>query len=274
MPSRRSQRLGIAALGFIIGVPLAAYGVKAARDWQTDQRLASREDEIIALMQILPRSDFHQTVDRVRTFINDHSQDKVDAAFRAMIGDGVAFADGVIAHARDPSAERVHMECSTRANLTGRVLRRLGYETRTIALFRTKGRFASHSFLDVLDPHTKRWETLDADYDLYWKSLATGKRVSLTEAAGNLDEIMPCGRAGCGWDVRSHDGNTPKSLIQLLDILSVTSKENDVRYSVYTPRAKLDQVFAIEGENGTYCEVMAKRCRDGFRPIGAPHVGP
>ena len=109
MPSRRSQRLGIAALGFIIGVPLAAYGVKAARDWQTDQRLASREDEIIALMQILPRSDFHQTVDRVRTFINDHSQDKVDAAFRAMIGDGVAFADGVIAHARDPSARtRAH----------------------------------------------------------------------------------------------------------------------------------------------------------------------
>ena len=160
------------------------------------------------------------------------------------------------------------MECSTRANLTGRILRRLGYETRTIALFRTKGRYASHSFLDVLNPDTKGWETLDADYDLYWKSVASGERVSLAEAAGDLDAIVPCGRERCGWDLRSHDGNTPRSLIQLLDILSVTSKENDVRYSVYTPRADLDRIFALKGESGTYCEVFAKRCRDGFRPIG------
>ena len=58
-----------------------------------------------------------QPFDSVRIFINDHSQDKIDAVFRAMNGNALAFADGLIAHARDPSVERVHMECSTRANL-------------------------------------------------------------------------------------------------------------------------------------------------------------
>jgi hypothetical protein len=83
-----------------------------------------------------------------------------------------------------------------------------------------------------------------------------------------LDHLQLCGRKRCGWDLVSRDGNKPKSLIGKLDILSVTSKEHDIRYSVYTPRANLEQTFAIDGETGTYCEVTATRCRDGFRPIG------
>ena len=269
MPSRRPRRLGIAALALLIGVPLAIYTAKAVLDWRNETQLNARVEDIITLMDIPDGADFHQTVDRVRTFINDHSQDKIDAAFHAMNGDGVAFADGVIAHARDRSRERVHMECATRANLTGRVLRRLGYETRTVALFKTKGRFASHSFLDVLNPDPKRWETLDAAYDLYWLSKSSGNRVSLAETAGDLDKLMPCGRNSCGWDVVSRDGHRPRSLIPLLDILSVTDKEDDLRYSVYTPRANLEQILAFGGRSGTYCEVFAKRCRDGLRPIGA-----
>jgi hypothetical protein len=189
------------------------------------------------------------------------------------MGNSVAFADGVIPHARDDSLERVHMECSTRANLFGRVLRRMGYETRTIGLFKTKGRYTSHTFLDVLNPETKEWETQDADYDLYWVSNSSGERVSLAEAAGDLDAVTPCGRNSCGWDLVSRDGNSPKSLVKLLDILSVTSKERDIRYSVYTPRADLKRSFEIGGKTGTYCEVMPKRCRDGFRPIGQVPAG-
>jgi hypothetical protein len=42
-----------------------------------------------------------------------------------------------------------------------------------------------------------------------------------------------------------------------------------VRYSVYTPRANVEQTFVIDGTTGTYSEVMPKRCRDGFHPIGS-----
>jgi hypothetical protein len=269
----RFGKFGVAFAAVLVATPVIYLGGRAALDWRRARLMDDRADEIIALMRIPPQSDFHQTVDAVRMFINDHSQDKVDAVFRAMNGNKVAFADGVIAHARDPSLERVHMECSTRTNLFGRVLRRMGYETRTIALFKAKGGYTSHSFLDVLNPEAKRWETQDADYDLYWVSLASGERVSLAEAAGNLDDLRPCGRSLCGWDVVSRDGHRPKSLVKLLDILSVTSKERDVRYSVYTPRANVEQIFDIGGRTGTYCQVMAKRCRDGFHPIGEVPAG-
>lgn len=73
----------------------------------------------------------------------------------------------------------------------------MGYETRTIALFRTKGRHASHTFLDVLNPKTERWETQDPDYDLYWTSLSSKARLSLAEAAQDLEDL-PCGRSSCG----------------------------------------------------------------------------
>ena len=55
-----------------------------------------------------------------------------------------------------------------------------------------------------------------------------------------------------------------------LDILSITDKDKDIRYSVFTPRAKLDSQLVFNGERGTFCDLFAKRCRDGFRPIGKP----
>jgi hypothetical protein len=263
-----SPKLGL-ALAILVFAATALYlAVSAALDWRYEQKMDGRIDEIIALMKNPSPSDFHQTVDAVRIFINDHSEDKIDAIFRIMNGDPASFADGLIAHARDRSTERVHMECSTRANLMGRVLRRMGYETRTIAIFKTKGRYSSHTFLDVLNPETKRWETQDPDYDIYWTSLPSKARVSLAEEAENLEALEPCGRSACSWDHVSRDGNAAKSLIDKLDILSVTSKERDVRYSVYTTRAKLKHGFTIGGKTGTYCEVMAKRCRDGFQSIG------
>jgi hypothetical protein len=258
----------VVIVAMLAAAAVIVVAVRAALDWREKRAMDERVDAIIMATNIPPSSDFRHRVDAVRTFINDHSQDKIDAAFRAMDGDGAAFSDGILAHAHDPSIERVHMECSTRANLMGRVLRRMGYETRTIALFKTKGKYSSHTFLDVLNPATGRWETQDPDYDLYWISNSSHDRVSLAEAAENLDDLIPCGRESCSWAHVSREGNAAKSIIDKLDILSVTSKEHDVRYSVYTTRADRKQTFDIHGAIGTYCEVMAKRCRDGFRPVG------
>src|SRR6266508_567079 len=194
MALHRFRKLALGLAASLAAATAIYIGILAASDWRSERLMDDRADQIIALVAIPPHSDFHQTVDTVRIFINDHSQDKVDAAFRAMIGDPIAFADGIIDHARDPSRERVHMECSTRANLMGRVLRRMGYQTRTIAIFKSKGRYASHTFLDVLNPETNAWETQDPDYDIYWTSLPAKARVSLAETADHLDRLEPCGR--------------------------------------------------------------------------------
>ena len=259
---------GLWVVLLLVCAPAIWLAGRAVLDHRYEAKLNDRVDEIIGLIGLPKSAPFHKKVDAVRVFVNDHSQDKIDHVFHAMNGDGVAFADGLIAHARDPAAERVHMECSTRANLMGRILRRLNIETRTIALFATTGRFSSHSFLDVHNPHRKSWETVDPDYDLFWISKSTGDRVSLAVAADDLDDLYPCGRDRCGWDLVSRDDNSPRSLLDKLDILSVTDKEGDVRYAVYTRRANLGRKLSFRGETGAFCEMFPKRCRDGFYAMG------
>lgn len=268
MQVRRLRKLALVLSIGLIVIGAASLMGQAMFERRNKAKLEERLDEIIRLIDVRPSASFHETVDAVRIFINDHSQTKTGPAFHAMNGDNVAFAEGVIAHARDASVERVHMECSTRAYLMSRVLRGMGLETRGIGIFATSGDYSSHSFLDVFNGDSKTWETVDPDYDLYWVSKRSGKRISLAEAGADLDDVSPCGRDRCGWDLVSRDGHTPKSLVDKLDILSVTHREKDLRYSVYTPRADLKRKLSFRGETGTFCELFPRRCREGFNAIG------
>ena len=100
-------------------VVVIAFGILASAVWllghflieaQRNNDLTVRISELLKLIDIPPRATVHETVDAVRIFINDHSQTGIDEAFYAMRGDTSAFAAGVIAHAKDPDVERVHME--------------------------------------------------------------------------------------------------------------------------------------------------------------------
>ena len=51
---------------------------------RNERRYLATVREIISLMDISHGSDFHTTVDLVRTFVNDRSQHKEDAAFYAI----------------------------------------------------------------------------------------------------------------------------------------------------------------------------------------------
>jgi hypothetical protein len=90
-----------------------------------------------------------------------------------------------------PAADQRRSTCfaGARSNLMSAVLEKLGYETRIIALFDTDDEgLRSHTFLEVRNPETGRWETQDPDFDLYWISKSSGLRVSLAEAAEDLSK--------------------------------------------------------------------------------------
>ena len=159
------------------------------------------------------------------------------------------------------------MECSTRTTLIRVVAEALGYETRVVAIFDSRSNLNSHSFLEVMNPKTGRWETQDGDYDIYWRSRLSGERISLADAAEAIDVIEPCGRKGCGWNYASREGMRAEKLKSYLDIISITAKQKAVRYSLYTRRANLRTTYRKGLKQGTFCEVEAKRCKDGFFDI-------
>jgi hypothetical protein len=149
----------------------------------------------------------------------------------------------------------------------GLVLQALGYETRVVAIFRSRSNLNSHSFLEVMNPETKQWETQDPDYDIFWRSKDTAERISVAEMAEAIDDIEPCGRGGCGWDHKSREGIRAAKLKPYLDIISITAKEKATRYALYTSRADLSRTYSKGSKQGTFCEVEAKRCEMGFYDI-------
>ena len=267
---RRTVQLGLAAIACIALLVDAIWFIAHAVRERTAARLADAQaQEIVALLGLADTADFHQRLDTVRAFINDHSQHKIDAAFWKSHGVMGAFAAGVMAHARQPSTERIHMECSTRTNLMGRIVQALGYQTRVVSIFDSHTNLSSHTFLDVMNPETRRWETEDADYDIYWRRTQSKERVSLADLAEDIQGIEPCGRQGCGWDAASREGIKANRLKAYLDIVSVTDKGRDIRYALYTSRANLDATYSKGGKRGRFCEVEAKRCRNGFHDLRA-----
>ena len=148
-----------------------------------------------------------------------------------------------------------------------RILDALGYETRIVAIFNSRTNLKSHSFLEVINPETGRWETQDPDYDIYWQSKNSAERISLADTAEAIGEIEPCGRESCGWHHVSREGIRAEALLNYLDIISITAKQKTMRYALYTSRADLGTVYRKGPKQGVFCEVEAKRCKDGFFDI-------
>ena len=262
--------LGIASSALIGGA------IWLAVDWLYEKRMTARADahvqEILSMLDLAAMPDFHQRLDKVRTFISDNSVHKIDGAFRANQGRPDSFLGGLLAHAKGTAAEPIHMECSTRTIAMERIFKALGYDTRIIAIFNSEPsrrpqhaqeNLRSHSFLEVMNPKTKRWETQDADYDIYWRSKSSGERISLADSAQSVDDIEPCSRSDCGWNY----ARKAENLIQYLDIVSITAKEKALRFAMYTSRAKLNRIYSKGRKRGTFCEVEAKRCKRGFYDI-------
>jgi hypothetical protein len=238
-------------------------------------------DELINLINSPAHADFHHRVDDVRTFVSNHSVHKIDSAFYE-IRDGrspYSFAHAVIAHAKDSSVERVHMECASRADLMADILNQMGYEVQKVALFDTHdmAQLASHAFLEVLNPETKKWEAQMPDYNVYWRSISSHERISISEDAENLADVEPCWSTSCGWHHRSSEGLEVQGLLDYFDIISVnwTRDEGHPVYSVYTQRADLGRIYTPEQisayvknrKGGRFCEAIPYFCRDGLFAI-------
>src|SRR5262245_24876330 len=258
------------SLIWIAAVAVIGGTVWLAAERFNEQLVKTRTDahvkEIISVLDLESMPEFHQRSDKVRTFINDNSIHKIDRAFWANHANPSSFAAGLLAHAKGV-AEPVHMECSTRTNLLGLVLQALGYQTRVVTIFSTRSNLNSHSFIEVMNPETKRWETQDADYDIFWRSKDTAERISVGEMAEAIDDIEPCGRGGCGWDHKSREGIRAAKLKPYLDIISITPEHKAARYALYTSRADLSRTYSKGLKQGTFCEVEAKRCKMGFYDI-------
>ena len=166
--------------------------------WDVAQRArdAALTRDLVEVSGVDALHSFHQQVDAAREFINANSQHNMNDEFYAEWHHVDVLKQGVLAHAKGQTAKLQPLECSTRSRLLADMLRVLGYRVRTIHLY-SEGLVESHTFIDVLNPASGRWETQDADYNTYWQS-KSGERVSIVDVAANPKAYVPCGPDTCG----------------------------------------------------------------------------
>ena len=93
------------------------------------------------------------------------------------------------------------MICGARAWLMHDLLEQMGYDAMVVHIFDAETPM-SHTFVQVLNPKTGKWETQDPDLNMYWIEVKTGARIAVTDyAPDNLDAAKPCSILGCGWEV-------------------------------------------------------------------------
>ena len=100
-------------------------------------------------------------------------------------------------------APPAHLTCGPRALAMQNILEEFGIQSRFVQLFTSQDDYVrSHSVLDVLNPHTSRWEMQDPDYNLCLFDRAAGRRASTTDALLKpLDVVIPLNFDGAsGWE--------------------------------------------------------------------------
>lgn len=265
---RRSLLIAVPILAL---TAVLAYGAMWWRQQQETTRLIA---DIAGRIPISADASHSERLAALRTFINRHSQHKMDDEFYAIWRDRRAMVralhDTVFGARSDP----VHAECAMRTMFVQMILDHWGYKHRTVWVYAPSQDFNSHTFLDILNPDTGRWESHDPAYDVVWRDAATGAPVSIAEAGGDLEAITPCDAAGCGYHLHSRENFSIKDRAYgYFEIISVADRDNDQRFTVFTPRADMSRTFKQKSRHGTYCEVLAKNCEDGLFAIAAdgPH---
>jgi hypothetical protein len=234
---------------------LVAIGVGFALSALLHQRYENKLDKILL------RADAHEPrFDALRHFVHTHSRRLLDDESRTLL-EVKAIASAIIDDAEGRRAEPPHLICGARAHVLVDLYRRLGYRARLVFVFDTDQRdMSAHTFADVFNPSTGKWESEDPTYDIHWREVSSRNRISVFDSAEDIDAIEPCGPTKCGWDIVSDQGNSLEDLRDLVDVVSVANDAENIQSTKFTCRAKLERVLSFHGRTGRFCEIMQGRC--------------
>ena len=256
----------VLALILLAAIPLCKYAIRTFNAHKRQHALAKIDDEIARDSGIDQISDVHSKLDSLRVYINDNSRHNMDAEFYTIWPDKIRLAQNMLNYIRHVRTTPPHMECSTRADLLGDIMKLRGYKIRNIVLYNVHHELVSHRVVDIFNSETGRWETQDPDFDVYWIHKSDGVRSSIADVMVNSAEYLPCGRTGCGWSHTSSEGIKVVDLLNYIGLITVDDRNADKRVTLYAPSTDPAQTYKNGEQQGVFCTIIPKECRNGFLP--------
>ena len=216
------------------------------------------------MIDIKEADDFDTTVDKIRLFLFQHTQYSEGEEFHKIWGDHNAIAKRIIAHADGTSEKRAPLECSSRSGVLENILVILGYPVRSVAVYADQENFISHTFSEVQNPETGKWQVHDVQFNVSWVLKNNGERASINDLIQyGFKEYEPCRtKDNCGWDLPNREGSFAKDLKEHLGLASVKDSQRKTRdLIVNTSRFDLNKPQKVGSKELTYCTYIAKNCR-------------
>ncbi len=129
-------------------------------------------------------------IDQVRQFVYNNSEHKEPFDQQKWNTD-LMIKNMILVH-KNKSKDRPRMTCGPRSRSMMRILRLIGIKSYMVQIYTdNKDTFQSHTFLNVYNEDTKKWEAHDPDYNLIYLD-ATNQRVDVqTLLFSNLEKITP-----------------------------------------------------------------------------------
>jgi Ca2+-binding RTX toxin-like protein len=160
-------------------------------------------DQIAALIRTKALDEHLSLADATREWCRATSVHANGAWWQAHANDGYYVLEQMYKTAiGDPGAETVELLCGNMVDIMSAIYSTLGIQSRAVWLYRNNDDFfGGHTFLEVLNPGTGKWEIQDGDYNVYYVNVRTGERASALDMmyAPDVELFVPVNQQATGW---------------------------------------------------------------------------
>lgn len=158
---------------------------------------------IEAIRQYINSQEFSSEtgrIDFVRKWVYENSIHRIDAQHREYAFNTPRVIS-MLWNTHISKQDYAHLSCGPRAMAMKRILDSLGVKSRVISVFTDNNpQVNSHTFLEVLNTETERWELQDPDFNIYYIDTESKKRIATSRLIwGDLDNVTPISTNKKGW---------------------------------------------------------------------------
>jgi len=139
---------------------------------------------------------------KIMVFVNSNSEHLIDQEHAKYAFDPVEVLERMSDYSSGKSKQKPHLSCGPRADAMKSLLDAACIVSRRVHVYsNTEGGISSHTFLEVMNPDSNRWECWDPDFNVFFLD-PEGAKVGIAELIqGDCEKITPCSPDGIqGWD--------------------------------------------------------------------------
>jgi hypothetical protein len=163
---------------------------------QTEEAKFNRElPELAAYFSAQKFANFTDRIDFAREWVATNSVHDESHNLNDQIADTTGLLRKLFS-ASQGKGDKPGLTCGPRAQLLERIMLAWGLRVRLVSIYfvnYSPDEIGSHTYIEVINPDTRRWEAVDPDNNLYYVDRA-GRRLSTLEVGAHPDQVTPVRR--------------------------------------------------------------------------------